>query len=758
VAAGSSGLLQERPAARSLPLLPARVVPQRRPTMPRLRPGWPLTGLFVGYPLWWVLGVAQLLIPVAGLIMAVELRRRRRLDVERGFGWWLLFLSWVAVGVFLLQVRAPGALPTTSDARYLTFGFRVCLYLSATVALLYVYNERDRLSTSRLFGSLAWFFVTVVAGGVLGTLAPHLDFPSALELVLPHRLTHVSFVHNLVHPVVAQLHTVNGVENPRASAPFAYTNDWGRSVACLLPFFLVAWSGPAAGWRRRAAPVVLLVAVYPVVMSQNRGLWLALVIAGVLVCVRALLFGSVRFVLGMLLACIATVGVLLSTPLGGTVDKRLTNAGSENGRGSLGAQTLDSVTNKAPVVGLGTTRAVQGSFYSIAGGDTSSCVGCTPPPLGTQGHFWLVVYSTGYGGLALYLGFVLQQFLRHWRLRTKVATAGLVVVVAHLATMLVYDTIGIGLLTIFVAIGVLWREARADDDRRSRHPRPDPTLAGYRVLLRRNRGLVAAGLVLGLGGGLLYQAVRGIETDATTAVVVPLDAVGSGSAPNQLPQNPQTMDTIAQLIAGATVRRAAGAAAGTPISPDDARLFVTARANTRVLEIHFSAAEPQVATRVTRAAATALLAERARLLRADRTAVITALETQRTGLVHALDTLDATRRATGTLGTGLARQRENLVTRVETGDAQIAEVRAAPVAAGSVLATAAPTAESDSWLVSACSGALLGFATAVVLAFGRHARRRSAGFGPPPTLRQRAQTGPDDIPWPADDRVLESRR
>jgi len=47
---------------------------------------------------------------------------------------------------------------------------------------------RDRLPTRKVIRAFGWLFVTVVIGGVLGTLASTLDFPSLFELFLPKRL------------------------------------------------------------------------------------------------------------------------------------------------------------------------------------------------------------------------------------------------------------------------------------------------------------------------------------------------------------------------------------------------------------------------------------------------------------------------------------------------------------------------------------------------------------------------------------------
>ncbi len=58
----------------------------------RLARGWPLAVAFIGYPIWWILGVGEFVLLVAAGCMAYELLHRREIKAPRGFGWWFLFL------------------------------------------------------------------------------------------------------------------------------------------------------------------------------------------------------------------------------------------------------------------------------------------------------------------------------------------------------------------------------------------------------------------------------------------------------------------------------------------------------------------------------------------------------------------------------------------------------------------------------------------------------------------------------------------
>ena len=258
--------------------------------------------------------------------------------------------------------------------------------------------------------------------------------------------------------MLSQRYSVDGTVNPRASAPFAYTNEWGLNYACLLPFFIQGWIRDASRKGRVVGVVILVASLYPVVMTQNRGMWLALVVIGVVLALRSAAFGRLRAVGAIALTALVMVAVALATPVGSAITHRLEHATSNTGRAYLGAMTVDSVAARSPVVGLGSTRNVEGSTYSISGGNTATCGLCTPPALGTQGQFWLIIFTTGIGGALFYLAFLVISLFRSARRDTPMGTIALVVILAHLLTMSVYDAIGIELITLFAAIGLLWSD------------------------------------------------------------------------------------------------------------------------------------------------------------------------------------------------------------------------------------------------------------------------------------------------------------
>jgi hypothetical protein len=432
---------------------------------PRRRRAWsasrPLTVLFLGFPLWWVLGITEFAFFLAAVPMAWSLISRRRVIAPRGFGWWLGFLAVVLVSGTMLSTDAPFSNTGPLGGTLLTFGYRLCWYLAATIVLLYVGNtDRDLLPTGKVVRLLAWMFVLTAFGGLLGVVAPHFEFNSPLELVLPDSIARNRFLHALIHPATADIQSVLGFAQPRPRAPFAYANSWGANFSFYLPFFLLSWFARDAGWRRLAGWPVLAVAAIPVVYSLNRGLWAVLVVGALFAVVQVIRLRGFNAVLWLAPVAVVAVVCALLSPLPTMISERFAHQHSNDRRVELAIKTVKSTVTGSPLIGFGNTRDVEGSFGSIAGGATLGCPACAVPPFGTQGHLWLVIFAQGLVGTVLFLAFFLVRFARHIRSREPVTMIGLAVLLFFLIEMLVYDTLGAPLFTLMIALGLMWRTDR----------------------------------------------------------------------------------------------------------------------------------------------------------------------------------------------------------------------------------------------------------------------------------------------------------
>ncbi len=428
-----------------------------------LKPGWPLAVLYLGFPLWWALGFAQVIFFAMAIAMAVILRRQGPLRVPRGFTPWLLFLVWVLAGGFLMRATAPGTVPGGGLGRLVNFSLWGAWYAAITIAMLYVVNTARSVSTQRIVRLLAWMFVVTTGFGVIAVLDPTLQFKSLVELVIPHGWATKNFVRTLIHPSLASSSDFLGYVQPRPTAPFPYSNAWGNNLALYLPFFILGWFGRDAGWRRKVGPVVLAASIVPITFSLNRGLWISIAIAAVYASIRLAVNGRGR-ALQMLVAAVLVGGfVFVSSPLYDTLVLRVETPQSNDRRASTAETVVSTAAKGSPIVGYGTTRTMQGSFSSLAGGETSSCHQCAAPPLGTQGFMWRLVLTTGFGGTILCLSFFALQFLRRARGPSPLDVTTCTVLLIAVVCFFVYDSLGSAMFTALIAVGLM---ARADE--------PDP--------------------------------------------------------------------------------------------------------------------------------------------------------------------------------------------------------------------------------------------------------------------------------------------
>ena len=405
------------------------VVPARR----LLPQGWPILAGYVLFPIWWVLGGGQFVWMLLALPMLFALLLRRRVAFPRGFGLWLAFLGWMLLSGLQLDAadRAVG------------FAYRAAIYASATIVLLYVFNLReDELPTKRVIDVLAFFWLFVVVGGYLALIAPDFAFTTPVEVVLPHSLLTNSFVYEMVHPGFAQVHTFLGYPVPRPAAPFVYTNDWGSNFGILLPFAVLSFLRTRSDLWRLVLLLAAAAALVPVVVSLDRGLWLSAGVGILYALLRLGASGRGRVLGAAAVLLPMTLLILWFSPLHKLISDRFAHPHSNERRLSLYAESVQGV-NGSPVFGYGAPRP----------SDLSS----NAPSVGTQGQLWLVLFSHGYPGVVLFLGWFVWTW---WRMRgtdPPMAFLAHVVLVIAFVQMPFYGWLPVQIQTLMIACALGWR-------------------------------------------------------------------------------------------------------------------------------------------------------------------------------------------------------------------------------------------------------------------------------------------------------------
>jgi hypothetical protein len=429
------------------------------PAKPAL-PAWPVVGLLALYPLWWALGLGVLVFPLLAAPMLVLLLRRRaagrRIMLPPGFLWWLLFLAAVVVSIGALGADPAGTVVEHASARLVAVLYKLSMYVSLTVLLVYVGNLTEaELPRRRLVRLLGWLFVVTVAGGLLGVLAGNFQFTSPVEWLLPHGVRNKGFVQSLVHPYAAQIMDLVGGEKPRPAAPWGYTNTWGNNFCLLVGWLVVAaWRGSPL--RRTMAVLILTASVVPAVLSLNRGLWIGLALLIVYVAARYVLAGKLWIICAVVVAAVALVVALIASPLGEVVNARLDNGKSNGVRSFLIDRALDGVID-SPVIGYGGTRNTMGGRQSITVGESAGCERCGNFTVGGNGQLWQLLYAHGAAGTLGYLGFFAYGLWRFRRDRSAIGIAGSAAIGTSFSAMLWYNSLVTPLAFMFLAFALLWR-------------------------------------------------------------------------------------------------------------------------------------------------------------------------------------------------------------------------------------------------------------------------------------------------------------
>lgn len=424
----------------------------RRPSLPAepekhrsVLPTWPLTTGIAGYPLWWLLGIGDLVWPLLAAVMALYLAARGRghVQVPRGFGVWLLFLLWMAVSV--VQIDTFG--------RLIGFTFRALLYFSATVIFIYVYNARAAI-TKETVGRLASQFLAIMTvGGFFGVAAPLLSFKTPLAYLLPPALRDNEFVHEMVVRRVTQFNPDAWAPgSPRPSAPFVYTNGWGYAYAIIFPI-AIAYMIESRGERRMRwlVPTILLSTI-PAFLTLNRGMFIGLGVALLYIVSRAIIARNVRVLAAVAAVSIVGAFVFSVLPTEERLSQRLETSSSTEDRFSLYIEALER-TAESPIIGFGAPRP-------------SETTGA--PAVGTQGQIWMVMFSHGFGAALPFLGWFLLAFRHSWRLNSPMGMTMGGAMASTSVTIFFYGITNAGIMLIFMVCGAVMQPEL--ESTRSRSP------------------------------------------------------------------------------------------------------------------------------------------------------------------------------------------------------------------------------------------------------------------------------------------------
>lgn len=403
-----------------------------------LNPALPFYAI-AGLPLYWMLGLGYFTFVIASIPMALQLLLIRPLRVPKGYGLWLMYVAWMLISALTLE-------PVVT--RYLSFSIRASAYLAATIIFLYIYNlPKKYLPTGRILQVVGGLFVfCAVIGGYLGLLFGEYRFPSLLSLGLPSGLLNNSFVKNIVNPPLAQTQDFLGFPINRPAMPFSFTNDWG---ATLVPatFMAIAYAGRMSRFRR-LVPLIAIISVVPMVISANRGMWVALILGAVYVTLRRATAGQLILAIRLVVVLTFCSALLLVSPLGEVIGARSTSEHSIDARGDIYSDVIEAIPG-SPILGYGAPLANPNP---------------NRPAIGTHGMFWTALFSQGIPGAIMHTAFWIGMTVRTGRnLRNQEQLWLHLAVASAIPTMFFYDHLPAALPLMMIAAATILRDRRHTD-------------------------------------------------------------------------------------------------------------------------------------------------------------------------------------------------------------------------------------------------------------------------------------------------------
>jgi hypothetical protein len=396
-------------------------------------PAWPILVMLWGFPAMWLLGVT--VIPAAlsmTFVMVVLLCATREITILPGVGVFTAFVLWIV----------PTAVMLDGTARALGFVYRFSIVAFALVAFVYTISAWRQLTFRSVVNGLAFVWLFVVVGGILGMLFPTTRLSTPVGVLMPAWLTSNPYVHDLFFPPFAEIQHPYGSPTAflRPSAPFPYANSWGVAILILTPVAVAAFILARTWWTR----VVLLlgaVGMVPAAMaSSNRGMFVALGLSAAYIWVRQCFRNRAVPVIAIGSIAIATVLFLVSRGLFDQLAQRQQYGQSTESRFTLYAETIRR-TMDSPLLGYGAPRPSTAQDLSV----------------GTQGYVWTLMFSFGFIGLALFLLFLWGTTIRTWRAPSDVELALHSSLVVASAAVFVYGLDIMQMLALMLVSALLLR-------------------------------------------------------------------------------------------------------------------------------------------------------------------------------------------------------------------------------------------------------------------------------------------------------------
>ncbi|MCW2839792.1 MAG: ligase [Aeromicrobium sp.] len=396
-------------------------------------PAWPVLALLWGFPVFWLLGATVIAGVGLTVVMLSYLAQYRAVRFVPGVYAFTAFVVWVVPCVVMID----------SASRLMGYAYRFSILAIVGTAFVYTISAGSRLTRRHIVNGLTvvWFFT--IAGGLAALVIPEVRLSTPIGLLLPNSVSSNEYVRDLFFPPMAEIQHPFGspTDFVRPSAPFPYANSWGVAIVLLTPVAVACFLQARSRLKQAAIVVGLTAMIAPAMATGNRGMFVGLVLAAVYVVVRLAVRDRAAPVLSIALLGVVGAVVLVGNGLLSQISTRQEFGDSSGTRFSLYRETFHR-SLQSPLLGYGAPRP------------------STSEPLvsaGTQGYVWMLMFSFGFVGLALFLTFLWGTTARTWRAPGDVDIVLHSVLVVASVVIAVYGLDIMQMLAIMLVAAVLLR-------------------------------------------------------------------------------------------------------------------------------------------------------------------------------------------------------------------------------------------------------------------------------------------------------------
>jgi O-antigen ligase len=407
--------------------------------MPLLDPAWPLLLMTVWMPVAYFVGFSSLVWIIPAFAFGIPMLARRSLRVPGMIVPLVALVAWIPFSA--LQLDGFNSMPV--------FFYRFLIWVSTVAGFLWLCNTpTSKVPTDRIVRMLGVLWIVLVGFGFLAILFSSLAMPSPLQMVLPGALKSNAFIYDLTVIRFAELQTFLTGAVPRPAAPLPATNGWGSTLGLLLPFFVLSWLNAPSAKRRLAGWIICALAVIPIAVSTNRGLWLSIIVALVYFSFRRLLRGDARPMFGVAILAGLALALVLFTPLATVVTARLDNSEASNDTRQNVYKDAFEGTKESPLFGNGAPASQDPKSFA--------------PPVGTHGLIWYVMFCHGFPALAMLLIALGTLFAATLLARTPTALWAHITILVCITQIPYYGLLP-QIVVIGLAAGICWRENHPEE-------------------------------------------------------------------------------------------------------------------------------------------------------------------------------------------------------------------------------------------------------------------------------------------------------